>query len=145
MTARRPPIPALRYEDAPAAIDFLCRAFGFERQAVYADDKDPKLIHHAQLGFGGGLIMLGTARPGPVDELYRWKRPRDAGGITMCLCLVVDDVDAHHDKARAAGAEILTGPHDNEGYPGRSYDARDPEGNVWNVTTYDPWAGGTAS
>lgn len=144
MTASRPPIPALRYEDAPAAIDFLCRAFGFERHAVYADDKDPNLVLHAQLGFGGGMIMLGSARPGEAQQLYGWKTAREAGGVTVALCLVVGDADRHCEDARAAGAEILTEPHDNEGYPGRSYVARDPEGNVWNVTTYDPWTGNSS-
>jgi len=140
MTAKRPPIPALRYDDAPAAIDFLCRAFGFERSAVYADDKDPNLIHHAQLTFGGGMIMLGTARRGEVQQRYGWKTAREAGGVTVAVCLIVENADVHYETARTAGAEIVTEPHDNEGYPGRSYEARDPEANVWSITTYDPWA-----
>ena len=45
----RPHSLLLAYKDAPAAIDFLCKAFGFDRHAVYADDKDPSFIHHAQL------------------------------------------------------------------------------------------------
>jgi uncharacterized glyoxalase superfamily protein PhnB len=130
----------LRYQDAPAAIDFLCDAFGFTRHAVYADDADPGIIHHAQLVLGKAMIMLGSDRPGEVRDLYRWKTPAQAGGITMCICAYVVDPDAHHDRARAAGAEILTAPHDNQGYPGRGYDARDPEGNVWNFGSYDPWA-----
>ncbi|HEX4738158.1 MAG TPA: VOC family protein [Allosphingosinicella sp.] len=144
MTARRPPIPALRYKDAPAAIDFLCRAFGFARQAVYTDEGDPSIVLHAQLVAGSGLIMLGSARPSPDQHLYRWKTAVEAGGVTMSVCLVVDDADAHFARAQAEGADIIKPPYDNQGYPGRSYDARDPEGNVWNVTTYDPWAGNPA-
>lgn len=133
-------IPGLRYVNAPAAIDFLCNAFGFERHAVYADEADPKLILHAQLTLGGAMVMLGSARPGEVADRYRWRTPAEAGGITMCVCAVIDDPDAHAARARAAGAEIIREPYDNEGYPGRSYDARDPEGNVWNFTSYDPFA-----
>lgn len=134
-------IPCLRYADAPAAIDFLCRAFGFTRQAVHADPDDPTIVHHAQLLLDGNMVMLGSDRPGETRDLYRWKTVAETGGITMCVCAVIDDPDAHAARAEAAGAEILTRPHDNEGYPGRSYDARDPEGNVWNFGSYDPWAG----
>jgi uncharacterized glyoxalase superfamily protein PhnB len=141
MMKERPPIPALRYKDAPAAIDFLCRAFGFERQLVYPDANDPSIILHAQLKVGSGLIMLGSTRPSPEQHLYRWTTAGEAGGVTMSVCLVVEDADAHFARARAEGADIVKPPYDNQGYPGRSYDARDPEGNVWNVTTYDPWAG----
>jgi uncharacterized glyoxalase superfamily protein PhnB len=140
MPANRPPIPALRYDDAPAAIDFLGRAFGFTPNAVYPDPADPAIIAHAQLRVGSGLIMLGSARPGEGQRLYGWKTAREAGGVTMTVCVVVADPDAHCARARKAGAEIIKGPYDNEGYPGRSYEARDPEGNVWNFTSYDPWA-----
>jgi uncharacterized glyoxalase superfamily protein PhnB len=140
MPVRPALIPCLRYRDAPAAIDFLCAAFGFERQAVYSDDHDPSVVHHAQLLLSGNMVMLSSARPGPVQDRYRWKTPTQAGGITMCVCAVIEDPDAHASRARTAGAEIVTEPHDNEGYPGRSYDARDPEGNVWNFGNYDPFA-----
>lgn len=133
-------IPCLRYEDAPAAIDFLCRGFGFERHAVHVDDADPSIIRHAQLRLGDGMVMLSSARRDEAQALYRWKTPAEAGGVTGCICCVVDDPDAHHARAKAAGAEIVTEPHDNEGYPGRSYNCRDPEGNDWDFGTYDPWA-----
>ena len=133
-------IPGLRYKDAPAAIDFLCNAFGFTRHAVYADDDDPTIIHHAQLTLDGGMVMLGSARPGEVEQRYGWKTAQEMGGVTTCICVVVADADAHHARARAAGAEIIVPPYDNDGYPGRGYDARDPEGNVWSIGTYNPWA-----
>lgn len=133
-------MPCLRYRDAPAAIDFLCRAFGFERHAVYADDKDPSVVHHAQLRLGDCLVMLSSARDDDAQSIYRWRTPAEAGGVTMCVCCVIDDPDAHHARAEAAGADIVTAPHDNEGYPGRSYNVRDPEGNDWDFGTYDPWA-----
>lgn len=132
--------PMLRYADALAAIDFLCRAFGFERQAVYADPENPRIVHHAQLSLGGNLVMLCSAEPGAAADRYRWKTPAEAGGITACICALIADPDAHCARARAEGAEIVNEPHDNQGYPGRSYNARDPEGNDWDFGTYDPWA-----
>ena len=133
--------PCLRYDDAPAAIDFLCEAFGFARHAVYADDQDARIIHHAQLTLGPSMVMLSSVRPGEYVELYGWKTVVEAGGITSCIAAHVADPDAHHDRAKAAGAEIVAGPRDNAGYPGRSYDVRDPEGYVWNFGSYDPWKG----
>lgn len=135
-----PIIPCLRYADAPAAITFLCDALGFARHMVVEDESDPTLIHHAQLTQNGAMVMLGSDRPGETKDRYRWRTPAEAGGITQCVCLVVANADAAHARAKAAGAEILAGPYDNDGYPGRSFDARDPEGNVWNVTDYDPFA-----
>lgn len=136
-----PVIPGLRYADAPAAIDFLCEAFGFERHAVYPDDLDSTIIHHAQLVFGDGMIMLGSVRDGDEESLITWKTPRDLSGVTLCTYMVVPDVDAHCLHARNAGAVVVNEPHDNRGYPGRGYDALDPEGNLWSFGSYDPWAG----
>ncbi|MFZ3181916.1 MAG: VOC family protein [Methylocystis silviterrae] len=133
-------IPCLRYKDAPAAIDFLCSAFGFERHAVYPDETDPDIVVHAQLLLDGNMIMLGSDRPGDTKDLYNWKTPAAAGGVTMCICAVIDDPDAHAARARAAGAHIIRGPYDNQGYPGRAYDVWDSEGNVWNFGNYDPFA-----
>jgi len=140
MSVRPAVIPAIRYENAVGAIDFLVKAFGFERHAVYADPADASVIHHAQLVRDGCMIMLGSARNDASAAKYKWKLPREAGGVTMSLCVVVDDPDAHHARAVAAGAEILTAPYDNEGYPGRSYNAADSEGHPWNFTNYDPWS-----
>lgn len=131
-------VPCLRYLNCPAAIDFLCDAFGFTRAMVMADPADPTLIHHAQLEHGGGMIMLGSTRPGATQDRFGWKTPTEAGGITQCVYVVVADPDAHHAMAVQASATILDAPHDNEGYPGRSYTARDPEGNVWDFGSYAP-------
>jgi uncharacterized glyoxalase superfamily protein PhnB len=136
---RQSVISCLRYEDAPAAIDFLCNAFGFQRHAVYADEANPALIHHAQLILGEAMIMLSTATEGGIAETYRMKTPRQAGLCTSSLYAVVPDADAHHALAAAAGADILSPPRENEGYPGRSYNVRDTEGYCWNFGSYDPW------
>jgi len=134
-------IPSIRYADAPAAIEFLCSGFGFVRHAVYEDEADKSIILHAQLVLDGGMIMLGSARPSPSQDLYGWKFPSEAGGVTMSLYVYVADPDAHCARAQAAGADIIAPPKDNEGYPGRGYSARDTEGNVWSFGSYDPWAG----
>jgi uncharacterized glyoxalase superfamily protein PhnB len=139
-------IPCLRYENAPAAIDFLCEAFGFSRHAVFADPADPQVIHHAQLVLEDGMVMLSTVgRGGAAEEAtarYGWRTAREARGVTMTVYAVVADPDAQHDRAAAAGADIIRAPYANEGYAGRSYEARDPEGNVWCFGNYDPWQQG---
>lgn len=134
-------IPCLRYNDAPAAIDFLCRAFGFEPQAVYADDADPRIIHHAQLVHAGQMIMLGThRREGSEFQLKApVLHPGEAGGNTMSCYLVIDDVDGHAAMAQKAGATIIMEPKDQD-YGGRGYSALDPEGYLWSFGSYDPWA-----
>lgn len=134
-----PVIPCLRYTDAPAAIDFLCAAFGFQRHAVYPDDADPTIIHHAQLMLGDGMVMLGSVKDMEGESLYTWSTARDLGGITACVYIVVPDPDAHCLHARNEGAVVVDEPHDNDGYPGRGYTALDPEGNVWSFGSYDPW------
>ena len=137
-------IPTLRYRDAPAAIDFLCNAFGFERHAVYADPADASIIHHAQLVRDGSMIMLSSVR----DSDYAARAPMvtvaEAGGNTQAPYIVLDDVDGHAARARAAGADIFMAPEDQD-YGGRVYSCRDPEGHVWSFGSYDPWAPGPSS
>lgn len=129
-------IPTLRYRDAPAAIDWLQRAFGFERHAVYEDPDDPAIVHHAELRFGSGMLMLGSARESLGPE-WAVLTPAQAGGSTGAIYAIVDDPDAHCAHARAAGAEILREPTD-QSYGSRDYMARDPEGHVWSFGTYRP-------
>lgn len=128
-------IPTLRYRDAPAAIDWLCEAFGFEKHLVVPDDDGG--IAHAQLVFGNGMIMLGSARDDAFDRL---QAPLDAPGtaVSQSPYIIVGDVDEHHARAEAAGAEIVMPPEDQD-YGGRLYSCRDLEGNLWNFGSYDPW------
>ncbi len=129
-------IPSLRYSDAPTAIEWLCKAFGFERNLVVPDGDNG--IAHAQLKLGTGMIMLGSHRPD--DEFGRLMRlPDEAGGCTQSAYVVIDEVDGHFERARAAGAEILMEPTDQE-YGGRLYTCKDPEGHVWSFGSYDPLA-----
>jgi len=128
-------IPALRYRDAPAAIEWLCRAFGFEPHLVVADENGT--IAHAQLAYGNGMIMLGSHRD---DEFGKLVAPADAGRpATAGIHVVVEDVDAHHAQAKAAGAEIVQ-PPERQPYGGSMYVCRDLEGAVWSFGSYDPMA-----
>jgi len=129
-------IPTLRYHDAPAAIEFLCRAFGFEKHLVVPGEDGT--VAHAQLTLGDGMIMLGSARDDEFGRLQ--KPPRDVGGAgTQSPYIVVSDVDAHHARAVAAGAKVVMPPEDKD-YGGRGYGCLDPEGHLWNFGSYDPWA-----
>lgn len=131
-------IPGLSYEDAPEAIDWLERAFGFERHAVHAADDGT--IEHAELRAGSGMVMLGSQREGEAHERFPVSSPRRAGALTAGLYVIVEDPDAHHERAKAAGAEIVMGLTDQE-YGSRDYTARDPEGQLWTFGTYRPSTG----
>ncbi|MEA3000553.1 MAG: hypothetical protein QOK17_2386 [Sphingomonadales bacterium] len=132
-------IPALRYRDAPAAIDFLCAAFGFDRRDVYPDAADPRLVVHAQLVLDGNMIMLSSVQATDFARDAPLRTVAEAGGNTLTLYVVIDDVDAHHGRAIAAGADVFMPPEDQP-YGGRAYTARDPEGHVWTFGSFDPWA-----
>ena len=129
-------IPTLRYSNGQAAIDWLCKAFGFKTQLV-VPDKDGS-IAHAQLVYGNGMIMLGSANNNEFHTFV--KSPIESGCIgSQSAYIIVNDVDSHYKTAVAAGAEIIIDIKD-EDYGGRAYSCRDPEGHVWNFGSYDPWA-----
>jgi uncharacterized glyoxalase superfamily protein PhnB len=110
-------IPALRYRNAPAAIEWLCSAFGFEKHAV----------------------MLGSVSAKDSEWGRLLKQPDEIDGAeTQSAYLIVSDADAVYAKAKAAGAEILLDIKD-EDYGGRGFTCRDLEGHIWNFGTYDPW------
>ena len=115
-------IPSLRYSDARSMIDWLCLAFGFERGLVV--DGDDGRIRHAELSYGDGQVMLGSAGDGD---------PPRGGHIYV----VVSDPDAHCARARREGAQIVSEVADQD-YGGRLYSAKDPEGHLWHVGSYDP-------
>ena len=129
-------IPTLRYNDAAAAIEWLCEAFGFEKHLVVPGEDGS--IAHAQLVFGNGMIMLASARASEFDALH--KSPGALGGtVSQSPYIVVDDAGKHYARAVAAGAEIVIELKD-EDYGGQDYSCRDLEGHVWNFGSYDPWA-----
>jgi uncharacterized glyoxalase superfamily protein PhnB len=128
-------IPALRYRDAPAAIEWLCTVLGFQRKAVY--DGPNGTIGHAELTLNGGMIMLGSAKDDEHAE--RFKSPDQIDGVeTRGAYIVVEDADAAHARAVAAGAPIIR-PLQDTPYGSREFALRDPEGHSWSVGTYDPW------
>ena len=126
-------VPTLRYYNVAAAIDWLCKAFGFEKHlVVHADDSS---VRYAELIFGNSMITLGPVEGSGLGEVMA--QPADTGGTQSCY-LFVTDAAAHCDRAKAAGAEILLGIDDAHSN-GRGYSCRDFEGHVWNFGTYDLW------
>ncbi len=118
--------PTFRYADARAAIHFLVEAFGFEQTAIHPPEADAT-IEHAELRWPpGGGIMLGTSGTG--DPQF----DTAPGASTYVVCT---DPDAIHDRAVAAGAEIVRGLTGQD-YGSREFTARDPEGNLWSFGTY---------
>lgn len=129
-------IPCLRYRDVPSALEWLCRAFDFEKQRVFQDPQEG--IIHAQLSFGSGMLMVAPVADTPFSRQLR--QPDEVGGAsTQGIYVVVNSADALYTQAKAAGAEIVIELKD-EDYGGRGFSCRDPEGHLWSFGTYDPWA-----
>lgn len=119
--------PYLAYADAPAAIDFLCDAFGFAER--FRHPMPDGRLGHAELELEGGVVMLASVFP----EMG-FSSPRDLEGIHTQVYWHVEDVDAHFERAKAAGAVIAAEPID-EGHGARIYRAVDPEGHRWIFAT----------
>jgi uncharacterized glyoxalase superfamily protein PhnB len=117
--------PVLHYRDPEKALQFLTEAFGFREHAVH---KAPDgAIGYVELELGGCYVGFGpTSGSGS---------PFDLGPTAVYVAL--DDPDAHHERAAAAGAEIVM-PLTDQDYGSREYAARDLEGNVWCFGTYRP-------
>lgn len=128
-------IPVLRYRDAPNAIEWLCRTFGFEKHLVVPNDDGT--VAHAQLNLGNGMIMLGSVADNEFGRLM--KQPDEIDGSeTQSVYVVVGNADALYAKARAGGARIAIDIKD-EDYGGRAFSCHDLEGHLWSFGTYDPW------
>ncbi|MFO0738326.1 MAG: VOC family protein [Labilithrix sp.] len=124
------------YEDPRAAIEWLCKAFGFEKRLVV--EGDDGTIVHSELTFGEGLFMVsGTGKNAKGEEWSSVQSsPKSLGGKTTgALCFFVDDCDAHHAHAAASGAKIVRAPttsdYGDDYWTDRSYGALDPEGHLW--------------
>jgi uncharacterized glyoxalase superfamily protein PhnB len=129
--------PSIYYDDPRAAIDWLCRAFGFElKLKVEGASGD---IVHSELTFGEGLVMVGgTGRDDKGKEAWQTHQvsPKSLqGGNTQSICLFVDDVDAHCAQAKEHGAQIHREPktddYGDDYWSDRTYGATDPEGHMW--------------
>lgn len=119
-------IPYIFYRDVPAAVDWLARAFGFTEELRHPTPGGM----HAQMMLDGQRIMMGQG-----GKEWRMQSPSDTAAkvSTMGIFIYLDDVDAHYERARGAGAEIVQAPY-NEPY-GRTYTARDLDGHPWFFTT----------
>jgi uncharacterized glyoxalase superfamily protein PhnB len=122
--------PILRYNDGRAAIRWLCATFGFV-ELFSVPDSGP-LVRHAQLKLGSNIIMLGSVR---ADD--GMASPQTLGASTQALSVYVVDLDAHFERARAAGAEIMSPPMATD-FGSRGYSVRDLEGHLWTFGTYLP-------
>ncbi|WP_293907976.1 VOC family protein [Phenylobacterium sp.] len=133
-------VPAVFYKDPIAALKFLEAAFGFEVSALVTD-ADGNLAH-SEVTFRGGALNVGGQWEGAIIGAARMRSPAAVEGVnTQFLRINLDDgLDAHCERARAAGAVITAEPED-QFYGARTYRALDPEGHVWNfnqeVAAYD--------
>ncbi len=123
---------ALYYDDANAAIDWLCRAFGFEIRLKV--EGEGGRVEHSELVFGGGLIMVSGADK--TDKFPQVRSPSQVGGgNTQNMMVYVDDVEAHCRRARDAGAKIVTEPkttdYGEEYWEDRGYECSDIGGHHW--------------
>jgi uncharacterized glyoxalase superfamily protein PhnB len=118
--------PYLLYEDAGAAVDWLCKAFGFEEKVRMNDDAGK--VNHAEVGVVDSVVMLG--HPGPD-----YQSPATHGHPSQAVYIYVDGIDAHFERAKAAGATVLQEPAD-QFFGDRTYMVADPEGHQWNFAEH---------
>ena len=116
-------VPYLYYDDPRAALEHLCRVFGFE-QTMLLEWPDGGLAH-AEASLHGERVLIGAA-----DPRFGLSSPGRREGLHAMICVYVDDIDAHHAHAQSCGAEVVQGVADVF-YGSRAYAARDPEGNLW--------------
>jgi PhnB protein len=131
-------VPMIAYEDTAAAIGWLTEAFGFSERAEARHTDEKGTVGHAELDVGdGSVVFLSTPSPhyhGPrrhrqeCETAARWS---DNPWVVDGLMVQVADVDAHHEHAAAAGAEVLRGPEDVSDIGIRLYTAEDVEGHRW--------------
>lgn len=131
-------VPCLRYRDAPAVIEWLCSNLGFEKRLVIPGKDDS--IGHAELTLGDGMVMVGSELDDAYGQLLT--TPGKTGGLqTQTIWIRVNDADTVYARVVESGADIVQ-PIDDVAQGGRAFACRDPEGHVWQVGTYDPWAAG---
>ncbi len=120
--------PHLFYDDVAAAIEWLVNAFGFEVR-LRMTDKDGAVVH-GDLEVADSLVMVGLTSESPLRE-----SPKSLGKISQRLYIFVDDVDAHYERARKAGAQI-TSELKEQFYGDRVYECVDPEGHRWKFAQH---------
>jgi uncharacterized glyoxalase superfamily protein PhnB len=128
-------IPCLRYRDAPAAMAWLGRCFGFEQRLVVPNKSGG--IAHAELTLGSGMVMLGSEADDAYGQVLT--TPSKLGGLqTQTVWVQVANADDVYVRVVESGADIVE-PIEDAPYGGRVFACRDPEGHVWHVGTYVPW------
>jgi uncharacterized glyoxalase superfamily protein PhnB len=129
-------VPMITYEDTAAALAWLARAFGCRERENSRYTEPDGTITHAEMEFGGGVIMLATPTPdyqSPKHHAEVCEHARKWSAVPYVidgLHVQVDDVDAHFQQARDAGAEVLSEPEDQP-YGERVYRVADIEGHRW--------------
>ena len=127
-------VPMLSYEDAGRAADWIVEAFGFEEVERYEDERT---VTHVTLRLGEGIVFLGNPGPeyrGPrrlAETCEAARRMLETPYVVDGVLVEVDDIETHHERARAAGATILSELEDNPGVGQRQYRAEDIEGHRW--------------
>jgi len=125
------------YDDPRTAIDWLCRAFGFEVRLLV--EGEGGRVEHSELTMGGAMIMVGGTGirdEGKAPWQAYMRSPKSINGYnTQALMLYIDDVDAHCAQARVHGAVVYRDPKDDDYgedyWADRAYGAKDPEGHHW--------------
>jgi uncharacterized glyoxalase superfamily protein PhnB len=126
----------MRYRDPLKMIEWLERAFGFHKQAVFMAGETT--VAHAQMTFGNGMIMLGSVDNGSKASINMAQPDEIGNRETQCAYLIVSDCEPIHASAKAAGAEMIFDLSEMD-YGGKAFTCRDPEGHIWSIGEYDPW------
>ncbi len=119
-------MPSLRYDDVGAALCWLAEVFGLREHLRWIDQEGA--VRHAEMRIDGAFIELS----GASDE---YPSPRSVGHVSHSIVVLVDDVDSHYQRARAAGAAIVAEPEDKP-WGLRQYMAEDPEGHRWEFSQF---------
>ena len=114
--------PYLLYEDGAAAIEFLTQAFGF-RETMRTTGNAGGMHAELEVAPGGGRIHLGQPQSG-------FRNPAVVGKTSLVHVVVDDEIDGHCTRAKAAGAQIIEEPADQD-YGYRRYGCTDPQGHEW--------------
>jgi len=135
MTTAPTAYPCLSYRDAPAAMEWLKKAFGLKEMLVVPGENGS--VAHAEMSLGQGVIMVGSGR-----SEFGWASPLDLRGSTASVYVAIPNPDEHYAHAKAAGAEITIELYDSD-WGSRGYSAKDIEGHHWSFGTYQPAANGS--
>jgi uncharacterized glyoxalase superfamily protein PhnB len=116
-------LPHVVYRDVVVAIEWLTKTFGFRELYRYGDP-----ISGAQMKLGHAFIMIERSKAGRAI-------PREVGCVTQSLTIFVEDVDAHYERSRSAGAKIVENLHETI-YGERQYGIEDSDGHHWRFSQH---------